>query len=74
MGRELASVLLYERITILRDTGTEEKTMDYHYFLNDLIAYMQREGVLSTGEDEFYNQLAEITGATRDEIDEISGN
>lgn len=48
--------------------------MDYHYFLNDLIAYMQREGVLSTDSEEFYNQLAEITGATRDEIDEILWN
>ncbi len=73
MGRELASVLLYERITILRDTGSEVLFMEYAYkqVLNDLVAYMQREGVLSTDSDKFYNDMAEITGLSRAEIDEL---
>lgn len=47
--------------------------MEYAYkqVLNDLVAYMQSEGVLSTDSDGFYNDMAEITGLSRAEIDEL---
>ena len=44
--------------------------MDYHYFLNDLIAYMQREGVLPSDET-VYGELADILGLYIDEAIEL---
>lgn len=47
--------------------------MEYAYkqVLSDLVAYMQREGVLSTDSEGFYNDMAEITGLSRAEIDRL---
>ena len=43
--------------------------MDYIQAINDLIAYMQRNDVLSTGET-VYEELSEILGWTEEEIEQ----